>query len=380
MQTTEVGDVREIAPHIPAGLELGLRNYWYPILQSEELGPDKPLAIQRLGEQLVVWRDGDGAPRTLRDRCPHRAARLSIGRILDGQLQCIFHGLRFDGAGQCALIPWEPEDSPLRSGVGVNAYPTRELGGYIWAYLGDAARFPPPPLEDEIPEELTKPDEFLWFRLPNMVWHANWLLAVDGSDPLHAVTLHAETQAVANEEWRGGAVKRPTVPLAERRIKLAEGSYGLRAISVDRQGNPIHQGHVLKARGQRFVMPTINTTPLVPAPGAAPCVSRLWQFPVDAENTFVVRYEVARARTPEERARWTTLFNDVVEPRLSAIAVEDAVVAEAQGDLISARSEEHLFAPDSETMKVRLMLKKAFLVQLRGERDAPARESLVYPL
>ncbi|HEY7066550.1 MAG TPA: aromatic ring-hydroxylating dioxygenase subunit alpha [Chloroflexota bacterium] len=380
MQATEAAEVREIAPHIPAGLELGLRNYWYPILQSEELGREKPLAIRRLGEDLVVWRDGEGLPRTLRDRCPHRAAKLSIGRILDGQLQCIFHGLRFDGMGRCALIPWEPDDSPLREGVCVTAYPTRELAGYIWAYLGDTARFPPPPLEDEIPEELTRPDEFLWFRLPNMVWHANWLLAVDGSDPLHAVTLHAETQAVANEEWQGGAVKRPTVPLAERRIKLAQGSYGMRAISVDLEGTPIHQGHVLQARGQRFVMPTINTTPLVPAPGAAPCVSRLWQFPVDAHDTFVVRYEVARAQTAAERERWTTLFHDVVEPRLAAIAVEDAIVAEAQGDLVSARSDEHLFAPDADMMKVRLMLQKAFLVQLRGQRDAPTRDSLVYPL
>ena len=377
MQVTEV---REIVPHVPEGLELGLRNYWYPILQSEALGREKPLGIQRLGEHLVLWRDGTGAPRTLHDRCPHRAATMSIGRVLDGDLQCIFHGLRFDGDGRCTLIPWEAEDSPLRSEVCITAYPTRELGGYIWAYLGDTSRFPAPPLEDEIPEELTKPDEFLWFRLPDMVWHANWLLAVDGSDPLHAVTLHAETQAVASEEWKGGAVKRPEVPLAERRIKLAQGSYGLRAISVDRQGNPIHQGHVLKARGERFQMPTINTTPLVPAPGADPCVSRLWQFPVDAENTYVVRYEVARTRTSEERERWTRLFRDVVEPRLAGIAVEDALVAEAQGDLISARSNEHLFAPDTEMMKVRLMLKKAFLVQLRGERDAPARESLVYPL
>src|SRR5688572_6263102 len=197
MQVTEV---REIVPHVPEGLELGLRNYWYPILQSEALGREKPLGIQRLGEHLVLWRDATGAPRTLHDRCPHRAAKLSIGRILDGDLQCIFHGLRFDGDGRCTLIPWEPEDSPLRSEVCISAYPTRELGGYIWAYLGDTSRFPAPPLEDEIPEELTKPDEFLWFRLPDVVWHANWLLAVDGSDPLHAVTLHAETQAVASED------------------------------------------------------------------------------------------------------------------------------------------------------------------------------------
>ena len=78
--------------------------------------------------------------------------------------------------------------------------PARELGGYVWAYLGDAQKFPPPPLEQEVPEELTKPDEFIWFRLPTEVWKCNWLLAVDGSDAFHAVVLHASSQAVTDQK------------------------------------------------------------------------------------------------------------------------------------------------------------------------------------
>jgi phenylpropionate dioxygenase-like ring-hydroxylating dioxygenase large terminal subunit len=370
----------EIVRDVPAGLELGLRNYWYPVLQSEELPRNAPVGIKCLDESLVLWRDASGAPATLHDRCPHRSARLSVGRVLAGQLQCIFHGLRFDRVGACALIPWEPEDSPLRREVPARAYPTCELGGYIWAYLGDTDRFPPPPLEDEVPPELLREDEFMWFRMPTEIWHANWLLCTDGGDAFHAVTLHAETQAVAEKTWEGGRAQPAGVPLVDRRIQLARGSYGIRAISTDRAGNPIHHGHLLDVKGERFVLPALTTNPIRPVPGVEPYVSRLWMFPVDYGHTMVVRYVAQRATTPEQRERWTKLFQAVVKPRLEGISREDALIAAAQGDLVSARSEEYLFEADVEIYAIRQSLKDAFLAQLNGERVAPTPEALVYPV
>ena len=74
--------------------------------------------------------------------------------------------LRFNGEGRCIMIPWEDQESGKQKGPAVAAYPAQELGGYVWAYLGDAKDVPPPPLEQEVPEELVKPDEFIWFRLP----------------------------------------------------------------------------------------------------------------------------------------------------------------------------------------------------------------------
>src|SRR5690606_31666489 len=96
-----------LAPHIPLGLPAGLRNYWYPILQSEELPGDRPVGLTVLGEALVAWRDGAGQPCVAFDRCPHRSIKLSVGRVLDGDLQCALHGLRFAGSGRCTLIPWD---------------------------------------------------------------------------------------------------------------------------------------------------------------------------------------------------------------------------------------------------------------------------------
>jgi len=373
--------VREIAHEVPEGLEKGLRNYWYPVLQSEELPHDRPVGVRCLSEDLVAWRDGAGRPCVATDRCPHRAAALSRGRVLEGNLQCIFHGLRFAGDGRCVLIPWEPEDSPLLSEVAVRAYPAEERGGYVWAYIGDPSAFPPPPLRDETPEELWDEEHFVWFRLPTEIWDANWLTAIDGSDAIHAVTLHAEAQAVADEAWKGGDAARPAVPLENRRIKILETPHGARAISVDRDGKHISHGHATgEVKGARFALPCVTTNPITPAKGALPYTSRLWQFPVDETRTRIVRYVCWKLSAPEDRGRAEQVFNDLAWPRLKKISAEDAMICAAQGDLVAARSAEFLFDVDMDVVRIRRQLRDAFLAQLGGPRVATAEGALVHPL
>lgn len=373
-------DIAEIAPDVPAGLESGLKNYWYPILLSEDVTRGSPVGINCLGESLVVWRDAEGHPGVLFDRCPHRAAKLSAGRVLEGQLQCAFHGLRFDKTGQCTLIPWEPEESPSRKEVCVQPYLAKELAGYIWAYLGDATLFPPPPLEQEVPQEILREQEYRCFRMPTEIWDANWLLTVDGGDGFHAVILHSDTQAVADKTWQGGKVQRASAALAERRVKIVETTYGVRGIAVDRQGKPIHHGHLLAVKGDRFILPCITTNVISPVPGAEPYVARLWQFPLDAHRTIVQRYVVQRVNGAESQERWEKLFHDVVRPRLEGISREDALIASAQGDLVTARNHEHLFEPDKSMYEVRQRIKKAFLAQREEKRIAPGQECLVWPV
>ena len=373
-------EISEVVPGVPKGLELGLRNYWYPILQSEELGQGKPVGIQCLGENLSVWRDERGCPAVFSDRCPHRSAKLSLGRVLEGKLQCALHGLRFDRGGQCVLIPWEADNSPSLHEVHARSYPAQELGGYIWAYLGDPAKFPPRPLTDEVPEELSHDDEFLWFRMPTEVWRTNWLLAIDGGDGFHAVILHAETQAVKDRTWQGGTPQAATAPLAERRVKIVQTSYGVRGIATDREGKPIHHGHLLDVKGDRFLFPCISTNVIRPVPGVEPYVSRLWQFPLDDSRCIIQRFAVQRATTTEARERWEKLFTEVVGPRFKSISREDAMIAESQGDLVTARTNEHLFEPDISMYEVRQNIRDAFLAQLTGSRMAPSKNSLVWPI
>ena len=150
------------------------------------------------------------------------------------------------------------------------AFAAEELGGYVWAYIGDARAFPPPPLESEVPEELGRPDEFVWLRLPTQVWKSNWLIAIDGSDAYHAVTLHTRSQSAADVARQGG------VPLKDRRVKIVRTSHGIRGVSVDLHGNPIGHGHfTTDVKGDRFCLPCISTNPIMPAPGALPYAARL---------------------------------------------------------------------------------------------------------
>ncbi|KIY99872.1 Rieske (2Fe-2S) domain protein [Monoraphidium neglectum] len=105
--------------------------------------PSRPHAIELLGKKLVLWRDGGGAWRCHQDACPHRLAPLSEGRVEGGQLECSYHGWRFDGAGRCTRIPQsldaKAEATACASGRScVTAYPLKEYAGVIWVW-GDAS-------------------------------------------------------------------------------------------------------------------------------------------------------------------------------------------------------------------------------------------------
>jgi phenylpropionate dioxygenase-like ring-hydroxylating dioxygenase large terminal subunit len=372
--------VPEIARQLPAGLELGLRNYWYPVLRSEQLPADRPLGFKALNEALVAWRDAAGRPNVVRDKCPHRGVKLSAGRILNGDLQCAWHGLRFNGAGECTLIPWEPETSPLLKEACTRGYPTQELGGWIWTYIGESDKFAPPPLEDSVPEELLHPDQFIMFPAPPEVWNANWLQALDGSDAFHAVMLHSDSQPVAGSVVVGGPVTRPAVPLADRRMKIVDTPQGIRGVAIDREGKPLHHGHFMNGwKGERWTLPGMFSIPLVPAPNLPSYVSRVYQFAIDATHTQSNRWVTMRATTGEERARCEQLWKDVIWPRYEKVMHEDKVMIETLGDLAESRSEEYLFRADQDTLAVRRMMSDAYLAQLAGTRPTHSRDAFVFP-
>ena len=378
---TEQTDIPEIARDVPQGLELGLRNYWYPVIESGKVVADQPTGFTMLGEALVAWRDNTGRPCVVRDRCPHRAAKLSQGRVLGGDLQCRWHGLRFDGAGRCTLIPWEPDDSKLLGDAGVVGYPAGEAGGQIWAYLGDARQFPVPPLEECLPEELTRPDEFIVFRHPDELWNCNWLQAFDGVDSFHAVMLHTDSQAVQNEKYKGnGRPKSATVPIEERRMSFIETPQGLRGVVHDPSGQQVHHGHMLSGwQGESVTLPALNTIPIKPAPGIPPYLGRHYQVPVDATHTLSVRFVAMRASTDEQRARCEDIFREVVAPRQRHVNGEDRMLIEELGDLAESRADEFLFYPDQDVVRVRRRFAEAFRGQREGDRPLPSKENLAVP-
>ena len=111
---------------------------WHPVALSHTVG-SQPQAANLLGQPLVLWRDGDGAAHAWADQCPHRGARLSLGRVHAGQLECPYHGWRFEGGGACTHVPAVPDFKPgVRHSATVFA--TREAYGTALRKLGAVSR------------------------------------------------------------------------------------------------------------------------------------------------------------------------------------------------------------------------------------------------
>ncbi|WBY00687.1 aromatic ring-hydroxylating dioxygenase subunit alpha [Ramlibacter tataouinensis] len=117
------------------------RNHWHPVADGAAL-TDAPVAVSLLDEQLVLWRDAAGAVHAWPDRCPHRGARLSLGRIEGGRLECPYHGWQFAAGGQCVQVPALPGFEPPATHR-VAAYEAQEAHGLVWVRL--AAGGPPLP-------------------------------------------------------------------------------------------------------------------------------------------------------------------------------------------------------------------------------------------
>lgn len=138
---------------------------WYPACSSSELGKKVPLASQVLGVPLAVWRTGSGAPAAVLDRCPHRNVPLSLGRVrptskLGGELECRYHGWRFDEHGDAVAVPGLPiVDGAAVAGPGrcTDAYRVVERDGFVWVWLSPkdpaTTTFPEPPRLSQLDDD-----------------------------------------------------------------------------------------------------------------------------------------------------------------------------------------------------------------------------------
>ena len=181
-----------------------LFNAWYCAAWSTELEAGQILSRRYLDLPVVLFRNADGSACALLDRCPHRFAPLSRGTLAEGVLTCGYHGLAFDGAGQCVANPFN-ESLPPNSGV--RRFPIVERDRVIWIWPGD------PALADEtaIPDysEIRNVGEkqgYLYLR-------ANYLLAVDNlMDLSHIEFVHLRSFGGAGAFFSGKHETRRTGP------------------------------------------------------------------------------------------------------------------------------------------------------------------------
>jgi phenylpropionate dioxygenase-like ring-hydroxylating dioxygenase large terminal subunit len=163
-----------------------LREAWYYAMPSRRLRQRATLAKVMLGEPILIGRDTAGAPFALHDPCPHRGMPLSAGRFDGREVECCYHGWRFDTRGQCTSIPsLVPGQAFTPARIRVRSYPVREVQGNLWVFFGeDPAAAPEIPLLNGFEE-----------RPPNLVESVGFTAAIDHvvvglMDPAHGPFVH----------------------------------------------------------------------------------------------------------------------------------------------------------------------------------------------
>ncbi len=127
-----------------------LQNKWWVIAESKTIG-NKPVALRRLGEDLVLWRDSSGKIVSQSQHCPHRGASLALGKIVDGCIECPFHGFRFAPEGNCILMPCEGKEACISNQMRVKSYVVREAHDLVWLWWGEEkSNYPQIPWFEEL--------------------------------------------------------------------------------------------------------------------------------------------------------------------------------------------------------------------------------------
>lgn len=115
-----------------------LKNVWYMAMPSADLKINQVVGKKFLNEPIAFYRDSKNQVHAMRDICPHRGIPLSFGRVVKDQLECPYHGWKFDCRGTCTEIPSLVPDQNLDpTKIKVRSYPVEERQGCIWFFFGD---------------------------------------------------------------------------------------------------------------------------------------------------------------------------------------------------------------------------------------------------
>ncbi|MER5183718.1 aromatic ring-hydroxylating dioxygenase subunit alpha [Streptomyces sp. NPDC002896] len=185
----------EVGPGTPMGE--ALRRYWQPIASSAALTSDVPHRARLLGEDLIVFRDGQGRPGVVFERCAHRGSSLFYGRIEEDGIRCCYHGWKFDVQGHCLEQACELDGGRRRNLARQPWYPVEERYGLVFVYMGLPELKPPLPRFDSL-EPLEEGESYYtsWMvpgaEVIGLEQDYNWLQLFENAvDPVHAAWLHS---------------------------------------------------------------------------------------------------------------------------------------------------------------------------------------------
>lgn len=344
MLTQEENDrYARVGPGTPMGNLL--RRYWHPVGCSS-LVTSKPQRIRVLGEDLVLYRGASGKPVVMELRCAHRNVALDYGRVEGDSIRCPYHGWLYDHSGQCTAMPAEPEGDQNHEKVRLKAYPTEEVSGLIFAYMGPDP-IPVLPLYDVL--RMTGGSK----AIRSYPIHANWFQGVENIlDVSHFSWLHGYTFPVFS-------AKR-----VEYRIERAD--YGME-ISVGLPGGPLDTGPYYFPAHNRFALPDAEGMTQV----------LFYRVPVDdySHENYMVAFRPSDDPSAQDSdvvpaVRFETSVGEYLPLEGDWWGIDlgdqDRMAMEQQGP-ISDRTREHLVSSDVGIVRMRRLMREAMEAVERGE-------------
>jgi chlorophyllide a oxygenase len=127
-------------------IEEGLKNFWYPAAFASQLHKDTPVSFDLFGQPWVLFRNKAGEPACVRDECAHRACPLSLGKVIDGNIQCAYHGWQYNQQGQCVSMP----STAACPNIAVSSMACKEEAGFVLVWPGQG---PQPAVPNLAPPE-----------------------------------------------------------------------------------------------------------------------------------------------------------------------------------------------------------------------------------
>ena len=329
------------------------RRFWIPVLLSRELPePDSPpVRVKLLDEDLIAFRDSSGRVGLVAPRCPHRGANLFFGRNEAGGIRCAYHGWKFDVGGRCLEMPTMASDAPtyehLRARAGIVAYPTREWGECVWAYLGPAQATPPLP---ELEFALVAPEQRY---VSKKLQECNWAQSAEGAvDTAHFSFLHATV---------GEAAMGKLPPGYASQARWMQADAAVRYTVVEHEAGLILAGARHADEGETYwrvaqwLMPNHS---LAPGGAAGQTYHGQTWVPIDDESCWVFTYSWNPERPLSETER-------------AAYASGAAIHSEVDSDYVPLRRRANDYLID------RALQKRESFTGIRGisEQDAAIQDS-----
>lgn len=171
-----------------------IRNQWYAVLSSKEVPKKGLVGVKRLGEKLAFWRDENGKVACIFDKCCHRGASISTGKVVDGHAQCPFHGFEYDKTGKVKLIPANGSAKEVPDKFGVTSYLAKEQYGLIWIFYGETSL-----ASDEVPFFEDLKEDFYYAQVKDQ-WPMHYTRCIENQmDVVHVPFVHHNTIGRGNK-------------------------------------------------------------------------------------------------------------------------------------------------------------------------------------